>query len=396
MYPVARGSPSVNENRGEIKMDFATMIGVIAGGLLILSAGEPYQDLLINPARLLFVIGGGMIATLVAHPLAMASRFPVLLLRALFARVPDVAGLIIRVVGFAEMGRREGILALEAELRPDDDPFLAAGVRLAVDGTEPDLIMDILETAVQFIKERHAHHGRVVASFGRGCLLFGAIASLMTLSLQGGSGLSGSALLHGVGLPLLYGILVFGLMQALSHRLSIASSQEVLHKRMVIESVMSIQSGDNPRIAEHKLSVFLEPRLRPSGAPPAANRQLHPPAQADAELIAEVAGILATRTADGESPFQFADTAKLTDRSIQVALRKIDQKDLVVGLKGAPESIRAKFLGNMSQRVRVFIEEEIGFLETDAASIAETQGRIVDQLRRLAREEKIELPESDA
>ena len=78
------------------------MIGVIAGGVLILSAGEPYQDLLLNPARLLFVIGGGMIATLVAHPLAMASRFPVLLLRALFARGPDVAGLIIRVVGFAE------------------------------------------------------------------------------------------------------------------------------------------------------------------------------------------------------------------------------------------------------------------------------------------------------
>ena len=377
-------------------MDLATIIGVIAGGLLILSVGEPYQDLLINPARLLFVIGGGMIATLVAHPLSMASRFPVLMLRALFARVPACTDLIIRVVGFAETGRREGILALEAELRPDDDPFLAAGVRLTVDGTEPDLIMDILETEVRFIEQRHAEHARVVSSFGRGCLLFGAIASLMTLTLQGGSGLSGSALLYGVDLPLLYAVLVFGLMQALSHRLSIASAQEVLHKRMVIEAVMAIQAGDNPRVVEHKLSVFLQPALRPSGETPAAKGAPHQVAQADADLIAEVAGILATRATDGKSSFRFADTAKLTDRSIQVALRQIDQKDLVVALKGSSESIRAKVLGNMSHRVRVFIEEEIGFIETDAASIAQTQGRIVDQMNRLAREEKIELPESDS
>ena len=133
--------------------------------------------------------------------------------------------------------------------------------------------MDILETEVRFLEDRHADHARVVASFGRGCLLFGAIASLMTLSLQGGSGLSGSALLNGVGLPLLYGILVFGLMQALSHRLSIASSEEVLHKRMVIESVMSTSPG-TIRESPSTSSVCFWSRECVPLAPPAANRQL--------------------------------------------------------------------------------------------------------------------------
>ncbi len=376
-------------------MDVATIIGVAAGLMLILSAGGPSHDLLMDPARLLFVVGGGMIATLVAHPLSMASRFPVFMLRALFPRVPDATAHIERAVSFAETGRREGILAIEHALRPDDDPFMCAGLRLAVDGTEPDLIMDILETELRFIEERHAHHGQVVVSFGRGCLLFGGIASLMTLSLQGGSGLAGSALLYGVGLPLLYGVLVFGLMQALAGRLRVADAQEGLHKRMTIEAVMAIQSGDNPRIVEHKLSVFLEPRLRPSGKP-----QPPQPAQAadaDADLVAEVTGMTSAAQAGSSEPseFVFADAAKLSDKSIQVALRQIDQKDLVVALKGAPESVRAKILSNMSTRVRSFIEDEVGFLQTDAAAVAEVQGRIAAQIRKLATDGHLELPGTD-
>lgn len=376
-------------------MHLATIIGVIAGLALIVSAGTPYQDLLIDPARLLFVIGGGLVATLVAHPLAMAAKFPKLLLRGLFAGSPDVRGLVERIVAFSEIGRREGILALEVELNDQDDPFLAAGTRLAVDGTEPDLIMDILETELSFIEERHVHHARVVTSFGQGCVLFGGIAALMTITLQGGSGMAGSALLHGTGLPLLYGLLVYGLMGALAQRLRVASAEEVLHKRMVIEGIMSIQSGDNPRIVEHKLSVFLEPQMRPRGEP----GPQPPPAAPDVDddLIKEVRRLCAERRAAlSEAPsLEFDEILTLSDRDIQVALRAIDQRDLVVGLKGAVEQVLEKFLGNMSGRVRAFIQAEIGFLDVEADKIAETQIRIMQQLDHLARQKKISLPEDD-
>ena len=83
--------------------------------------------------------------------------------------------LIERVVGFAETACSEGILALEKELNAGDDPFLAQGVRLAVDGTEPDLIMDILETELQFIGKRHKQAQRMVGSLGVSGLVFGGI-----------------------------------------------------------------------------------------------------------------------------------------------------------------------------------------------------------------------------
>ncbi|HCV26330.1 MAG TPA: hypothetical protein QF604_02785 [Candidatus Latescibacteria bacterium] len=67
-------------------MDIATLIGVIAGLALIFTAGAAYQTLLLDPTNLLFVIAGGMIATLVAHPLSMASRFPTFVWRTLFCR----------------------------------------------------------------------------------------------------------------------------------------------------------------------------------------------------------------------------------------------------------------------------------------------------------------------
>ena len=186
-------------------------------------------------------------------------------------------------------------------------------------------------------------------------------------------------------------------MEALSHRLQVASAQEVLHKRMVIEGVMSIQSGDNPRIVEHKLSVFLEPSMRPgSGAAPEVPLASMP--DADDELVKQVRRLSAERRAAlSEAPsLELDEILSMSDHDIQVVLRAMDQRDLVVGLKGAPAQVREKFLSNMSVRVRNFIQQEIGDCDGDADKIAETQIRMAQQLDYRAKQKKIELPESDA
>ena len=376
-------------------MDPISLIGVIAGLALILGAGSQHVDLLFDPRQLFLVVGGGVIATLIAHPLGMAVRLPAILWRALLARRTTPVELVERAVQFAEMARREGIISLEANLTEEDDPFFRGGLRLAIDGTEPDLIMDILETELQFIEERHEHHGHLVRAFGRGCVFFGGIGALLTGALQGGTGLAGSALLQAATLPLLYGVTVYGLAEALARKLAVVSVQEVHHKRMVIEAVMSIQSGDNPRIVEHKLCVFLEPRLRPGPGSPQDATSPAAPAGVDEELLAEVRA----RTAEQRSrssQFEFDDTLMMSDANLQRALREIDQKDLVIGLKGASEAVREKFLGNMSERVRTFIGDEISLSQVGAADIVETQDRISAQLRQLAQQGKLELPESDA
>ena len=88
----------------------------------------------------------------------------------------------------------------------------------------------------------------------------------------------------------------------------------------------------------------------------------------------------------------FEDLTRLTDREIQVLMREVDQKDLVVALKGAPQELRDRFLSNLSERVRTFIQEEISYLgPLHAVEVFEVQTRIVVQFMQLAEQGKVTL-----
>ena len=110
---------------------------------------------LYDGAVLLLVLGGGIAATLIAFPWRDVVGLVHLVRVVLFPRARSPITLVERMVNFAETARRRGILALDKVRDGNDDPFLAQGIRLTVDGTEPDLIMDILETEIQFVEERH-------------------------------------------------------------------------------------------------------------------------------------------------------------------------------------------------------------------------------------------------
>ena len=171
-------------------------------------------------------------------------------------------------VVLAETARREGILSLEAAIEEGDDPFLSTGVRLAVDGTEPDLIMDILETELQFVEERHKEGQEIIANMGNAAPAFGMIGTLIGLVIMLKNMDDPAAIGPGMAIALLttmYGAILANIIFGpISAKLKRYSSKEVLAKRMIIEGIMSIQSGDNPRIVEHKLSVFLSPKVRPN------------------------------------------------------------------------------------------------------------------------------------
>ena len=225
---------------------------------------------------------------------------------------------------------------------------------------------------------------------------------------------------------------------------------------------MAIQSGDNPRIVEHKLSVFLAPKFRPSDdrkdAPAERLEPVAPPpvdaafvdevkgfavaqearvinavreavSRSDAEpdekarveelleqvasrvlpamtMMARLSSELRTDVSDalaqrkprlvepttGET-FAFEDLARLSEREIQLLLREIDQRDLVMALKGSSEELRDKVLDNMSDRVRTFLAVELSFLgEVQAGEVFAVQSRIVAQVLSLARQGQVSLP----
>lgn len=429
-------------------MDIATPIGLIAGAILVV-LGIAQPDLLVPPLVSVYVIGGGIAVLLVAHPLTDAVRLPAVVLRAIRSRPFDPRGLIERIVYFSETARREGILALEKELAPSDPPLLQAAMRLAVDGTEPDLIADILETELRFVEERHTRGRRLLHDFGIGMGLFGLVGGL--LALWQGSAASV------VVLPLLYGATLGGLVcWPLSRKLGESHEREALTWRMTVEGTRSIQSGDNPRIVEHKLAVFLAPALRPTGErKPVARPALGPDDTAQrlvefveqqrprlAALAREAAArhegsvddrraveAMADRLARGEvgvvqllgalgwraraelleqlrtpappllarasaagAALSFADLARLADREVQTLLREVDQKDCVLALKGADDAVRDRLLSSMSERVRTFLTEEMSMVRPRPDVVIDAQARILAQVYQLAEQGQLALP----
>jgi chemotaxis protein MotA len=432
-------------------MDIATILGLVMGILVVLKVAGGAAGLY-QGTGLLVVVAGGIAALLIAFPLRQVLNVFAVVKTVFFKKMDSPLLLIRRAVSFSETARREGILALETAVSEDDDPFLRQGTRLAVDGTEPDLIMDILETELQFIEARHKRNQDMLERLGRYWAIFGVVGALLVL-VQG-SGEAGGTLVAQAALPLLYGALLYGLVGGpFGRKLQAYSENEVLVKRMTIEAIMAIQSGDNPRIVEHKLAVFVAPKCRPSDpapapAPPPAEedhtreemekflaekqdlvlRLVREAAQASEAPAAqktqveEAAGkfergeislvallVLLTEEVRNEilhtiknpppplvdqvppRDFDFEAIGKLSDREIQMLMREVDQRDLVVAMKGASDEFKEKVLGNMSERVRTFIVEEMSYMRVQPEDVLDTQTRIVKQVFQLEERGQITL-----
>jgi chemotaxis protein MotA len=249
-------------------MDITTVVGLVAGFTLIVMGilqGSQISAFIDTPS-LLITIGGTFAATLVNYPLAQIVGIVGVTKKAfLFKSIPPTE-LIEKIVGFAETARREGILALEQAVQEVDDTFMAAGIRLAVDGTEPELIQTILETELDFVDERHKAGAGIFEYMGNAAPAFGMVGTLIGLVTMLKNLDDPAAIGPGMAVALIttfYGAVTANLIYIpFAGKLKARGAEESLQKRMIMEGIMSIQSGDNPRIVEQKLNVFIAPKLR--------------------------------------------------------------------------------------------------------------------------------------
>ena len=257
-------------------MDITTIVGLIAGFTLIImgiyNGGE--LSSFIDTGSILITVGGTFAATLVAFPLAQIVGVIGVLKKAFLHKSIPPTELIEKIVGFAETARREGILALEQAVQEVDDTFMASGIRLAVDGTEPDLIQTILETELNFVEERHKGGISIFEQMGSFGPAMGMVGTLIGLVIMLKNLDDPSAIGPGMALALIttfYGAVTANLIYLpVANKLKVRSAEEGLQKRMIMEGIMSIQSGDNPRIVEQKLNVFISPNLRSISEEPEA------------------------------------------------------------------------------------------------------------------------------
>ncbi len=247
-------------------MDIATIIGIVAGVALIIASILMGSGLgaFIDIPSVLVVIGGSVAALLISFPLGQVIGSIKIALKAFFSPKQTPEEVIEKVVDLAVKARKESIIALEKE--EIEEPFLAKGIRLVVDGTAPNLVRAILKTEIGFMKQRHQSGQKVFKTlgamgpaFGMIGTLIGLVQMLQNLSDPGSIGPSMAVAL----LTTFYGAILANLIALpIAEKLGGKSAEEVLMMEVVIEGVLSILEGDNPIIVRSKLEAFLSPNLR--------------------------------------------------------------------------------------------------------------------------------------
>lgn len=247
-------------------MDLATIIGIISGCGLVVGAILMGSGLgaFIDAPSLLVVGGGSVAAMLIAFPLSTVIGSIKIALKAFFSPNQSPDAVIERIVDLAVKARKESIIALEKE--EIEDPFLAKGIRLVVDGTAPNLVSSILRTEIGFMKQRHLSGQSVFKFLGGMAPAYGMIGTLIGLvqmlqSLDDPSSI-GPAMAVAL-LTTFYGALLANIIALpIAQKLGGKSGDEVLMMEVTIQGVLAILEGDNPIIVRSKLEAYLSPSQR--------------------------------------------------------------------------------------------------------------------------------------
>ncbi len=257
-------------------MDIATVIGLVMGAGLLLWAILTKTDLnaFADAGSVAIVVGGAISAALISFPLKNILGIAKVVKNCFFAKARDPNEIIAELVKYAEVARRDGILALENAISDVKDEFLVAGIQMAVDGTDPELIENIMMSDVETIEGRHSDGKALFDNIGRYAPAFGMIGTLVGLVIMLGNMSDPNSIGPAMAVALLttlYGAVVANLVALpMADKLGMRSREEIMLKMIIVRGVMAIQSGDNPRIVEQKLKTFLPARLRTTGEEEAA------------------------------------------------------------------------------------------------------------------------------
>lgn len=269
-----------------MKATTAIGIGVAIAGLLLGAMMEGSQiPAFLNIPALLVVLGGMFGVTLAGTSMDRMKAVPKLYKKAISGEAPDMSAQLELLVGFAERARREGLLALDDEVAALEDEFTKKGLQLVVDGTDPELVREILENEIDGMSARHAaavmpfdKAGGFGPTMGIIGTVMGLVHVLQNLSAPAtlGPSISGAfiATLYGVGSANV-------VLLPTANRLKALSEQEIEGRTMTVEGILAIQAGDNPRVVADKLLSFIPPSERAAGgedgagaAAPADDREL--------------------------------------------------------------------------------------------------------------------------
>ncbi|MDQ5985852.1 MAG: Chemotaxis protein PomA [Syntrophus sp. SKADARSKE-3] len=251
-------------------MDIGTIIGILCGFSLVIVAmvqGGGVSWFVDGPSAMI-VLGGTLGATLISYPLRDILSVFTVAKNVFRKRTFDTAQVIRQFVQMSKISRRDGILALQDMASRMNDPFLVKAVNLIVDTPEPSSVLDILETEIDFLAERHRLGAEIFTTMGNFCPAMGLVGTLIGLVQMLKQMNEPSAIGPAMAVALIttfYGVILANLVfLPIAGKLKARSGQEIMMKQLIVNGVLAIQAGDNPRVVEQKLHSFVAPRERKS------------------------------------------------------------------------------------------------------------------------------------
>lgn len=263
----------IKNKRGVCKMDIASLIGLILCFVLVLYGiitGESIAGVkyFLDVPSALITFGGAIGATMASVSMADfigGLKSIGMIFKPVSTNIPEM---ITKIIELSNVARKEGLLSLEEAAGNLDDAFMKKGILLIVDGTDPELVRGILETELNSIDSRHKLRSGFWDTLGSMGPAWGMIGTLvgLVLMLQNMSDPSSIGPKMAVALiTTFYGSMLANWICApTSNKLNADNAMEIQAKEIMIEGLLSIQAGENPRVIEEKLKSFLAPKDRPS------------------------------------------------------------------------------------------------------------------------------------
>jgi chemotaxis protein MotA len=245
-------------------MDISTLLGIILAFLFLVVSvywgGGDIMDYL-DPASFFIVVCGSLASVFSSYTMGDFMKLPRIMGNAFKASAYDSVGGINTIVSLANIARKEGMLALEERVNDLEEEFLKKGIMLVVDGTDPELVKNIMEAELGSIESRHQKGISMIEMIATFAPAFGMMGTVIGLVIMMQNMEDPSALGAGMATALIttfYGSMVANIIAIpIATKLKRFSANEIMYKEILLEGLLSIQAGENPRIIEEKLYSFL-------------------------------------------------------------------------------------------------------------------------------------------
>jgi len=249
-------------------VDIATVLGIlIAFGLVAFAIGDALMGFVDVPS-IMIVIGGTVGVVLVGYPLSKVIGLIGVILKTFMYKLDAGKDVIAELVELAQIVRKDGILALESKVGDIENPFMAKGLQMAIDGQEPSEIEDILYMEMDKVSGRHAEGSDMLTACGTYAPSMGMIGTLVGLVLMLSNMSDPSSIGPSMSVALLttfYGALLANILfLPMAGKLKTRSTEEMLILEIILTGIQSLVAGENPRVMEQKLLGYLPPKERQS------------------------------------------------------------------------------------------------------------------------------------